>query len=144
MCVLREAAGKDGRLAKPQAFILMLQPFGRWEKLDDRKSWQGTEENLKIEHVNSISGGSSATGRRWQVIGHYERCWGFFRDSQKVKVVSGKTLWAKWCMKACDFKKLQASTDKNNIARLFRNNFVTMASIGWTHPSFLDGRSLGI
>ena len=37
-------------------------------------------------------------------------------------------------MKACDFKKLQASTDKNYIARLFRNNFVTMASIGWTHP----------
>ena len=32
------------------------------------------------------------------------------------------------------FKKLQASTDKNFIARLFRNNFVTMASIGWTHP----------
>ena len=37
-------------------------------------------------------------------------------------------------MKACDLKKLQASTDKNFIARLFRNNFVTMASIGWTHP----------
>ena len=34
-------------------------------------------------------------------------------------------------MKACDFKKLQASTGKNYIARLFRNNFVTMASIGW-------------
>ena len=37
-------------------------------------------------------------------------------------------------MKACDFKKLQASTDKNYIARLYRNNFVTMASAGWTHP----------
>ena len=37
-------------------------------------------------------------------------------------------------MKACDFKLLQASTDKNYIALLFRNNFVTMASIGWTHP----------
>ena len=37
-------------------------------------------------------------------------------------------------MKACDLKKLQASTDKNYTARLFRNNLVTMASIGWTHP----------
>ena len=44
-----------------------------------------------------------------------------------MKVVSGKTLWAAFD-EACDFKKLQASTDKNNIARLFRNNFVTMAS----------------
>ena len=86
--------------------------------------------------MNSIFGGTSATARRWQVIGHYERYWGLFRDSQKVKVASGTTLWAaydEWCMKACDFKKLHASTDKNYIGRLFRNNFVTMASIGWTY-----------
>ena len=113
-----------------------------WNRKKRQETWtienlgQGTHENLKIEHVNSIFGGSSATARRWQVIGHYERCWGSFRDSQKVKGASGKTLCAaydEWCM-ACDFKKLQASTDKNYIARLFRNNFVTMASIGWTHP----------
>ena len=54
-----------------------------WNRKKRQESWtieglgQGTYENVKIEHVNSIFGGSSATARRWQVIGHYERCWGF-------------------------------------------------------------------
>ena len=61
---------------------------------------QGTYENLAIVHVNSIFRGSSATARRWQVIGQYEKCWGLFRDSRKVKVANGTTLWAacdEWC-----------------------------------------------
>ena len=136
---------------------MLLESQEEAGKLDDRNLGQGTCENLKIEHVKSIFGRPSATARRWQVIGHYESCSGFFRVSQKVKVASGKMLWAaydEWCMKACDFKKLQAITDKNHFARLFRNNCVTMASIGWAHPDvtlevfkcfvFLDGRSLGI
>ena len=58
----------------------------------------GNDTNADAAETNHLqtcraseTAGSSATTRRWQVIGHYERCWGFFRDSQKVKVVSGKT-----------------------------------------------------
>ena len=114
-----------------------------WNRKKRQESWtieslgQGTCENLKIEHVNSSLGDPLRLLAVGKSSATKKRCWGFSRDSQKVKVVSGKTSWAAYderCMKACDFKKLQASTDKNYIARLFRNNFVTMASIGWTHP----------
>ena len=104
-----------------------------WSRKKRQESWtveslgQGTDENTTIEHVNSFFG--EILFDCPPLASHRPLC--------LVKVASGKTLWSaydEWCMKACDFKKLQASTDKNYIAWLFRNNFVIMTSIGWTHP----------
>ena len=67
----------------------------------------------KIEHVNSICGRSSATARRWQVIGHYERCWCFFRDSQKVKGASGKTLLCRLRRVVYEGMRLQEAAGKH-------------------------------
>ena len=91
---------------------------------------QGPHGNLKIEHVNSIFGGSSATARRWQVNRPLWKMLGVLQGCSESQGCERQNVMGSLRRVVHEVMRLE----ENYMARFFRNDFVTVVSNGWKHP----------